>query len=297
MQKKQNEIYFGEQGLTTTSAEFVANMAKEMLKKDESWLEGISFVCEEFCLVNNPQRTELCVGMEEEEVRSVSEVMERMVKLKSLIAWLKEAIKAKKAMMDEVNDMTNEDFWTQILGKEEPLQFPKSLEPMTKEEYISTMSVAERCKMSALQTKAAAIGKLIHKNGHFAAARERLFNLKSKPREIISKGVNNLVYYYEPSVSIEVVDDVFFKLNKEYREAQAQLNAIIYEIEAAVKKSEIETAQKNSAALEKYYEDCEMRRVKKEEWCLQEHKRISDLKIIIPNALKPIYDEVQKVGK
>ena len=76
-----------------------------MLRKDESKIAGINFVCEQISPLNNPVKSEVNIGMEEDEVRKIPAIMERIMRLKSLIAWLREAIKAKERMLKEVEDM------------------------------------------------------------------------------------------------------------------------------------------------------------------------------------------------
>ena len=50
------KIFFGEQGLTETSANHIANVAKEVLRKDENDINSISFVHKQVSLINNPTR-------------------------------------------------------------------------------------------------------------------------------------------------------------------------------------------------------------------------------------------------
>ena len=40
----ENKVFFGENGLTSTSANHVANLAKEFISSSEKYLNSISFV-------------------------------------------------------------------------------------------------------------------------------------------------------------------------------------------------------------------------------------------------------------
>lgn len=89
---KQDYAFFAAQGLTATSADFVANLAKEMLRKYEATIDSISFVREEFSTIDSNTRTVLAAGMNSGECRDIERVLDNIVSLKSLIAWLRDAI-------------------------------------------------------------------------------------------------------------------------------------------------------------------------------------------------------------
>lgn len=293
---EQDKIFFGEQGLSATSADFVANLAKEMLRKDESKIAGINFVCEQISALNNPTKSELSVGMEEAEVREIPIIMERIVRLKSLIAWLREAIKAKNRMLEEIQKKSFNGHWEE-LGMGEFPKLPQEEKVLTKDEYIASLSIADRSKMYSLQTKAAVLGKILHKDGAFETARERLYGIKSRPREMDDSRVTNIIRYYEPSVDSDIVDEVYFKLSAEHREAQAGLNTYLHDMENAIKQSEIDEEARVLKEQKEYSVRASMFYAKVREWKAKESKRIGQLKIIIPNSLRDIYEEVQKVGK
>lgn len=40
----ENKVFFGESGLTSTSANHVANLAKEFISSNENYLNNISFI-------------------------------------------------------------------------------------------------------------------------------------------------------------------------------------------------------------------------------------------------------------
>ncbi len=294
---EQDKIFFGEQGLSATSADFIANLAKEMLRKDESKMAGVNFVCEQVSPCDSPVKSEISIGMEEDEVRNIPSIMERIMRLKSLIAWLREAIKAKDRLLKEVENMwVGSGAWTQLGFEELPLS-PEEECPMTEEEYLSTLSIADRNKMYKLQTKAAILSKILQKNGAFDAARERLSNIMAKPREVEKLGINNIVHYYEPSVDPDIVDEVYLRLSTEYKETQEELNVFLHAMDMALQQNKIEVKEKNRRSKEEYDQKEHLLSAQLSEWKSKETKRISNLKIIIPNSLRATYEEVQRVGK
>ena len=293
---KQDNMFFGEEGLTTTSADFIANLAKEMLHKDNEKIENCSFVCEQISPYNNPGKAEISLGMEEAEVREIPAIMERILHLKLLISWLREAIKAKGRLLKDVEEMEIGSLKWHELGFAKVPSYPLLEREMTKEDYMGTLSIADRSKMYKLQTRAAVLGKILHKDGTFERARERLYACMTKSREVEHLGSGNIIHNYKPSVDSDIVDEVYFKLSTEYRESQAGLNAYLHDMDAALKQSKIDKAIRYSKGVEEHNQKYNQLSSQLSEWKSKETKRINKLKIIIPDSLRDIYEEVQRVG-
>ena len=294
------KIFFGEQGLTETSANHIANVAKEVLRKDENDINSISFVHKQVSLINNPTRAELSLGMDEDDCRAISGKLDRIMKIKSLIAWLREAIKEKKRLHAEVEGDVSDRFYLEY-GKEHPNPMENEEEDakhkaLTEETYLETLPINERCRIFSLKTQAATIGKVIHEKGAVAKAREELYNSKKSPTTVVKSGVNNLIYYSEPALDEEIVDEVYFALQKKYREIQAELNSYLNKQTEAIRESEIEYSR-YIQQIEKDYEHWnKMYTAAWNEYSKKLHRDISHLKIVIPNQLREVYEEIQSVG-
>jgi len=285
-------VFFDKTGLTETSANYIANLAKETLKKDEAYIAAISCVHKQVSLINNPTLSDVNLGYDEDDFRRIPQTLERIMSVKSLIAWLREAIKEKEHMHQVVEDKENMTFieeWYKAHRREEK-EIPK---PLTEQTYLDTLPIAERCKMFSLQTQAAVIGKVIHEKGALAKARDEMYRVKRAPSELVRSGVNNLMYYYEPSLDEAVVDEVFFALQKKHREIQAELNTYLHKQSEAIRQSEIEYAQQMQAKREAEDIDNDMRYNAWKEHSKKRHRDISALKIVIPDRLRPIYEEIQ----
>ena len=291
---KKVSVFCGEQGLTETSANHIANLAKETLKKDEADIAAISFVHKQVSLINDKTRADVSLGLDESECRSIAEKLEHVMKVKSLIAWLREAIKEKKRLHDNVETEEYDAFlkeWSKTHEDKEKIE-----DALTEQTYVETLSIAERCKIFSLQTEAAIIGKAIHEKGALSKAREEMHNVKRAPSEIVKSGMNNLIYFYEPSLSEDVVDEVYFALQKKHRSIQAELNSYLYKQEEAIRQSQIEYSQKSAARAERKKNEDELMRHTWSELSKKRHREISSLKIIIPNQLRSIYEEIQNIG-
>lgn len=291
---KNVSVFFGEEGLTETSANHIANLAKETLKKDEADIAAISFVHKQVSLINDKTRSDVSLGFDEEECSGIAKKLEHIMNVKSLIAWLREAIKEKKKLHDDVETKEYNEFQKEWEETHEDIEVIE--DALTEETYLETLSIAERCKIFSLQTEAAIIGKAIHEKGALSKAREELLKVKRAPSEIVKSGVNNLIYFYEPSLSEDVVDEVYFALQKKHRSIQAELNSFLHKQEEAIRQSQIEHSQKVAAFIERRKSDGELMRHTWSEQSKKRHRDISALKIIIPNQLRGIYEEIQNVG-
>ena len=187
--------------------------------------------------------------------------------------------------------------------------------------------------MLLLEAKAAVIGKFIHEDGKLDKERKSLREVLSHPVGTHGEGQNMLLYQFEPTVTQEYVDGMFFRLAAEHRVLQAELNGMLAERDRTIeadKQAKAAEFQKASAdfsremsvlqdKLSAYLVE-EQRKLSKmqdeynawsmdqknrhqelcanmETWKLAEAKRIAGLGIIIPNELRDIYEWVNGLGK
>ena len=90
-------VFFGEQGLTSTSANHIANLAKEYVAGLEESIDGVTLYNTEVSLLIDPSgnKHSLVVGNTLEDIEDIKNKAMHIAEAKSLIAWLREAIKAK----------------------------------------------------------------------------------------------------------------------------------------------------------------------------------------------------------
>jgi len=96
----------------------------------------------------------------------------KIAEANSLIAWLREAIKAKEAEMEAVLSMKSDDYI-----KAENIDCPARPERenygfVVFDDILATLSIKEREEYYRLETKCAVIGKFIHPDGSFSRARK-----------------------------------------------------------------------------------------------------------------------------
>lgn len=288
-----NSVYFGKEGLTSTSANFIANKAKEYCYDLEQSLKSVEFYKTSINLIGDPNASVLNYGTTD--IDWIPEAIDTISKCNSLIAWLREAIKARENALNTIKSISIEEY-AKFKGMELP-EYPEQEDFLTENEYYNSLPIKERNRYYSLEAQAAAIGKFIHPSGSLNEARKKLSKKIQKPTEISGNGRDAVIYNYQSTVDPKDVDKMFFELQNKHREIQSQLNAMKFECEKAIKASAIKVNQEYQDVYNKY---CEKKQQIRNDMLLyieEQTKFISDLKIIIPDKLKGIYDEITKLGK
>lgn len=289
---EKDKIYFGDNGLTSTSANFIANQAKEMVQSIQEELASISFLNSEIGIIGSTM-TPTSKGVTT--LDGIEDSVDTIVKAHSLIAWLREAIKAKETLRKEVSG-TDIETWCKENGKEYPAQ-PTLETSVTQDEVLATWSIKDRNRYLTLSAKVSAYGKLLHPNGSYSKARAELKKKINNPVYYQESGRDTIIHSCSPSIKASVVDAKFFELQAIWRKAQAELNGLEHKIELAIEK---DTNAKNS----KYTSECTFRQHMLEtliaEYRAWKDKKLQDiaaLKIVIPHDLQDIYQTVNALAQ
>jgi len=292
---KKDEIFFAENGITTTSASHIANLAKENYALIEKNLEKVKFYTTEISLLGFSNKQILSEGVDEKVLKTISDSLIAIAKLKSLIAWLREAIKAKDRLIKEASALSD-DIIALSLGIKLP-ERPESYDRLTEDDVIATWNIKQRNRYYYLDTLCSTIGKYIHPNGSFSDARESFIEKLSEKHSIQGGGRDTIIYSYIPTVTKEDVEDTFFKLQNDYREFQAELNSMKHQIEVALQEDDREKSQKETEEREIYLASIKSISSKISSYRKEKVREAQSLKIVIPDSLKGIYDTISKIGK
>lgn len=157
---------------------------------------------------------------------------------------------------------------------------------MTEDEYFAAKPLEERCRYYELETLAATLGKEIHPGGAFAEARSLLQDKTRNPHEVCGTGRDTLVYTYRPTVDSGLVEDVYFQLQKLYREAQARLNSLKHECQSAVNESAVRVKTEFALAVNEWTNERKLVEARHAEWVQRRTNEISAMKIRIPQSLR-----------
>ena len=289
----QDLVYFSDNGLTTTSANHLANKAKEYVAQLENELKNISFVKEEMQLLDSAVSRVTKTGCSDGELDEFEQKLNIIAKAKSLCAWLREAIKEKANLTDAIKKKVIQT-WANDNSIDYPEQ-PVYKGEVTEKDYLDTLSIKDRNRYYEVETYASVFGKFIHVDGPFYESRKIMLEKMHNPSEISGDGHDTIVYDYKPSVSSEKVDEVFFKLNEKYRSYQAELNAIKHTMQDWITKTNNDNELEYQDNYRKYLAEVDIINSKFKTWKNNEIKKVSNLKIVVPNALQDIYELVNKL--
>ena len=288
----------GEEGvaLTSTSANHIANLAKEYIQGVETQLNNICFFNVEVALVGSTGgASTIQTGESLEVLDSLQSLLEGVAQAKSLIAWLREGIKAKENLMKDLQTISLEG-WCKENGIAKP-EAPNYGHVLTEIEYYASLPMKERNRYYQLETEAAVLGKYIHPDGYLSDARKELKDKLQHPHKVDGKGRDALIYTYTPTVDVAEVDNVFFELQKKHREVQAQLNAMKYNCEQAINESTNKVNTEYMAASQKYQAELKDVLGAFKTWKDEKSQEYSKLKVVIPHSLMGIYNTINSLGK
>ena len=119
----------------------------------------------------------------------------------------------------------------------------------------------------------------------------------SQPNELKGNGRDTLLYTYTPSVEPNKLEEVFMHLQQVYRSYQAELNSLKHSIEDVLNKDKAEKNLKYETEMREFRNSMAFIDAQLKEKVHEATVAAQNLKITIPDSLKPIYDKIQKLGK
>ena len=277
--------YLGKDGLTVTSANHLANIAKEMYEAAESKLESIRLYSRDYLLAVNGNSFRVENESEKHELAALSDGLREIGELKSLIAYLREAIKAKTKLANSFNRHLDD----LVKSGRTDLKDPKADELYTFDEEFAKLTAEQQAKYFALEAKCATLGAFIHPDGAFSKARKAFFDKTRDPIVISGKGQEAEINTYSSQFTAEEVDAQFFALQKEYRSIQAEFNKLKGEIDERV-------SETNRAAAERYADALRLAISARKTEERKFDEEVKALKVIIPQNLRGIYEKVNGVA-
>ena len=277
-------------GLTTAEANYTANIIKELCERIFNEIKQLTLF--KGTLNFQGKQTEY------NKVYKVENLEEKCLEegnLYALSAWLREAIKAKEALLKQVE---NDNFDISLLNE---VNYGKATSLLTEDEVKYSLPINELAEYLAYEAKAAHIGKKVHPNGIF----EQWFNMiKNTPKVQINEINKDYIVEFDQVVDEKDLYQTYFTLQKEYREAEQKVNYYKAKVKNLLNEKNQEINQKNRALQDKLSQDLEIQNSKNlalqaeiNNLRGQKLKEVSELKIIIPNELQKTLDYVQTYSK
>ena len=283
---KTMENILGAKGLTSSEANHVTNVVKELVKDLTADLKlSTSYITEDG--ENLPLD-------ENKKVISWTENVQESGRLFGLSAWLKTAIKYKENLL---NTVERKSFVSQLVKPTlEMLPFKPSVEIS---DYLNQLNTKGLNEYLTAEAMAAHVGKFIH---NFDSIRRESDNFV--PTSFVKSGDRTYTVKSTRLYTSEELVEGFFELQKEHRDAEKLVNLYKSRHHDWVKDT-LEAYTSNVKSMQSrnfnvqigYNNEVEAERLSFENDNREQKKVISAFKIIVPNELQPLLDEVNKYAK
>ena len=295
--KEKNKIFFGTKGITSTSANHIANIAKEVMEESRALLENITFVNCNVGLISSDVSRLTEKGYDTDELGNIVLSINKVAECNALIAYLREAIKAKEEELDYIEGISTSKF-LKIKGIEivDP-RSSHSLDFMTEDDAIALLSQQERIRHLILEATAAAIGNRIHPGKSFAEARRKLELKRKEPIKLVGSGSDALVYTYSPSADVDEVNETFMQLQSAHRTANKQLNSLKFKVKQIMDDHNLKAKREYAAQSEEYDRIIATYTKQAEAFIEEQKKELLELKIVIPSDFQKLFDELNSLIK
>jgi hypothetical protein len=297
-----NNVYFANEGMTSTTANFYANIAKELQNAATERLNSVKFFKTSVAVIGSREKQLMEAG--NESLDFIPDDLKTLAEMNAFCAWVREAIKEKESQITTVNRGSLET-WAKAMGIELPVmpEYPRDPKIPSETDVINSWDINKRNRYLRLEAFAATLGKYIHPDGAYSRARKRAHTAINNPITKEGTGRDMVLYYTESSVNIKSVDDMFMALQDQYRGYEQELNQMKAEIKDTVNNLTREAYDAHSKECDKYNELSRAfntawgdLRTQFTTWRTNELERISKLKITIPDNLKATFKVIVEVG-
>ena len=298
-----NDIYFTtEEGMTSTSAQHVSAMANVMVQDIKQHIMGLRLYEKSIRVIGD---AEVTVETVNNTLPEIADSVKRICKANALIAWLREAVKEREQAQKYVSDMSLDD-WMKKQGIEKPaVPQPPQMPRINFQDYNTILdtglTVKEYNRFVELNSALAVYGEMIHEKGLLTRQKAELARIMQNPTEVKESGRDTIITTYKVDVNISAdIDNLYTELQSEYRKLQAEKNGIEAKFSNLAMDYQTRKMDEWKAAKAQY--DRDLQKVNSElvgiqtqmqEWKKQRLEELAALKIIIPDALKPLYKELK----
>jgi hypothetical protein len=300
----QTKAFFGTEGLTSTSANHVANLAKEANREHQNYLDSIQFYAEHIKVLGDAESTLVQDGLNSGQLVLVENAIDAISKNNALIAFLREAIKEKERLEKEAKGWKNTVARDALALRRKENVRPVKKDYVTEEEIRSKWSIGELEHYLSLEADCAVVGKYIHEGGSLSNARIDAMQKLTHPRSVKENGRDTIVTEYKLTVEPSSIDNLYFCFQSRHRSRQAELNgmkkAVLDDVQACNLKIDEEFRTANTQYL---HVDAELDREERKIEMDENEKRqillceVQALKIVLPNRLKETYNALMNSGK
>ena len=295
-----NLVFFGDGGISMSDANSVAGKAGDIADSVNRLLSQTG----SFIKTTDLDGKRVTLEMPKK-LGNITEIAKKDGELYGLKAYLMEAIKAKNQMIDYLKIAPIEEFkeadeeFERFDTKEDELP---EREETTENTVLQNWTLEERAEYYLLEARVAHLGKKIHPNGIFDNLAQNSFEGVRYEREELNSGEGGTKTHIAEVTSVYTpaeAQTAFYELHDERRELEKRLNFFKARLKNELNQQMLEAEKDYRAKLNEFNEMQTKKRERNEKlrsiWesrRLDYVRKVSDLKILIPNVLKEIYDFV-----
>lgn len=285
-------IYLDEKGITSTSANFLANLAKEVIRDLEQKLRKLKLYDTHVELISGEKKTLQKLNIE---LDMLEPMLNKISSMYAFCAWIREAIKAKEALTEKANNYSIFDY-----GRDYGVRIPErpdNPKEVTVQDIIDEMSIKERNRYLTIETFAATFGKYIHPDGRIAEAREEFHDRIAEPTYIQGSGRDMVIYTFDSTNTVDDVENTFIKLQGEQRKYEKQLNTLKFKIKEEVNRRNSRAQSEFQVAYNEFRTQYAIVNAEAEKEKIRLQEEVSQLRICIPDDLKETYAFLETLVK
>jgi hypothetical protein len=234
----------------------------------------------------------------------IADAVQTICKANALIAWLREAVREREAGIENIKQ---KDLFAWMAENDKEFQEQPPVQTLPKinfnnlKDILGTgLTVKEYNRFVELNSALAVYGEIIHENGLLTKHKKKLHSIAQNPTEVKESGRDTLITTYKVDKAAEDIDALYVRLQSEYRKLQAEKNGIEEKFNKLALEYQVnqmeeykKTKSESEAKLKEWNLGRKSLEIEMGEWKNAQIQRIADLKIIIPNDLKGIYEELK----
>lgn len=280
--------FFSNTGLTSTSANYICNVAKEYLETLHEEIRAFKPYDTYMSLIDSSTRHLVSSG--NTDLSILQEHTHVIAEINGFVAWLREAIKTKDDLLQDAESKVR------FLFRAAP-EYPQRPTPISKEDIMREWSEEKLSKYYALEAVATHYGKYIHPRMPISEMKSDFIKKINNPKVVTGEGHDAMLKEYQPTFKLQEVNFIFMQLQQTYREAEKRLNSIKTEIEEAMTEQNRVQANYYQQTLSQYKADQALWEAEFQQAVEDEIEKISQYKIVIPEQFKEIYNFLNNLGK
>jgi len=282
----QNEVFFGDKGITLTSSDYLHSLASQEKLKYEKILSNLNFVTTKVELIGSDAESKVIkLGYDLKFIDKIKDAVDKCSIYNSFIAWLGEARKA--LANKQANEIGGYQQWLNDNDLKETAFTPY----VSEEQIIDEMSIKERCEWESLIAASAVLGKLI--TGELKDAHENAHDAILNPGSTSGSGRDTVIYRKTVETPIEDIDNLVSALQQRKREIDKRKNVVSAQIKHTVKLRNIEIDKENDAIRvenSKLFSQFSA-------WKAEKTEELSKLKIYVPQQFEGIVEYLNGLAK